>query len=143
MNDPLVMLGKAIEKDRQRYGVIISPAAGKIPFYAGGDCIDPYGLNDPYLASVERSKFTPGHSAGSEREAIIIAQEHPLGVYTTYSFFDPSILSGPQDISLWMNNRNPQDSVQYGATEAQWEVFSSIDDPYMWSIISEPVHVEE
>jgi hypothetical protein len=45
------MLGQALEVERSRYGVLISAAAGKIPYYAGGECIDPFGLNDPYLAT--------------------------------------------------------------------------------------------
>lgn len=34
--DPWINLGKAIAKDRDRFGVLIAGAAGKIPFFAGG-----------------------------------------------------------------------------------------------------------
>jgi hypothetical protein len=141
MNDPLVMLGKSLEKDRQNYGVLIAGAAGKIPFYAGGDCIDPLGLNDPYLATQKRSKFMPGHSAGSDLVAIEMARSHPAGVYSTFSFLDTNIISTPEDISMWVNNRHPQDSVQRQVTQQQWDRALSSGDLFIWSIVSKPVPV--
>jgi hypothetical protein len=141
MNDPLVMLGKSLEMDRQNYGVLIAGAAGKIPFYAGGDCIDPFGLNDPYLATQKRSRFMPGHSAGSDLAAIEMALLHPSGVYATFSFLDTNIIPSLESISMWVNNRHPQDSVQHQVTKQQWDRALSSSDLFIWSIISKPVQV--
>ena len=141
MNDPLVMLGKSIEKNRQDYGVLIAGAAGKIPFYAGGDCIDPFGLNDPYLATQKRFRFMPGHSAGSDLAAIEMALLHPSGVYATFSFLDTYIIPSLESISMWVNNRHPQDSVQHQVSKQQWDRALSSGDLFIWSIISKPVPV--
>jgi hypothetical protein len=138
-NDPWVMLGQAAGIDRSKYGVLITTAAGKIPFYAGGDCIDNLGLNDPYLATIKRDLFVPGHSAGDDFAAIELAKSHPAGIYSRFSYIDPNFINGPEDISLWVNNLSPQDSVQIGVTQDQWESVNEIGDPFIWSLISEPV----
>ena len=140
-NDPLVMLGQALEVERSRYGVLISAAAGKIPYYAGGDCIDPFGLNDPYLATKQRPKFMPGHSAGSDLAAIEMARSHPSGVYATFSFLDKNIVPSPESISMWIDNRHPQDTVQRKVTQQQWDAALETGDLFIWSIISQPVQV--
>lgn len=140
-NDPLVMLGQALEVERSRYGVLISAAAGKIPYYAGGDCIDPFGLNDPYLATKQRPKFMPGHSAGSDLAAIEMARSHPSGVYATFSFLDKNIVPSPESISMWVDNRHPQDTVQRKVTQQQWDAALETGDRFIWSIISQPVQV--
>jgi len=140
-NDPRVMLGQALEDDRSHYGVLILAAAGKIPFYAGGDCIDRYGLNDPYLATLQRPQFFPGHSSGNDQVALELAQKHQSGVYSTYSVLDLDLISGPQDISLWVDNRHPQDTVQRQVPQQQWEAAVASGDRFIWSIVSQPVQV--
>jgi len=141
VNDPYVMLGQAVAEDREHYGVLIVDAAGKVPFYAGGDCIDSLGLNDPYLATINRLEFIPGHSAGSGAAAIEIARQHPSGVYSTLSFLDLDIIHGPEAVSLWMDNRHPQEEVQRAVSQEQWEAALATGDPYIWSIISQPILV--
>jgi hypothetical protein len=137
--DPLILLGQALQADRPSYGVLIAGAAGKLPFFAGGDCLDPFGLNDPYLATLQRPQFTPGHSAGSDLAAIEIARDHPAGMYTTYSFLDPVLIRSPEDIRLWVDNRQPQESVQPTPSEAEWQAALQSGDFFRWSIISQPV----
>ncbi len=138
-NDPWIMLGKALEADRERYGVLVTFTAGKIPFYAGGDNIDLLGLNDPYLATLKQEKFFPGHSAGNVQAAIELASLHPTGIYSTFSYLSPDFIKGPEDISLWVINNPPQEKVQSQVTEEQWKTAKSADNIYIWSIISEPV----
>ena len=121
--------------------MLITGVAGKIPFYAGGDCIDPFGLNDPYLATQQRSRFIPGHSAGSDLAAIEMAQAHPSGTYSTFSFLDTNIVPSPESISMWVDNRHPQDTVQRKVTQQQWDAALETGDLYIWSIISKPVKV--
>ncbi len=137
-NDPWIMLGKALESDRERYGVLVIFTAGKIPYYAGGENIDLLGLNDPYLATQKQEQFFPGHSAGSIEAAIDLASSHPLGIYSTFSYLDPEFIQGPEDISLWITNNPPQEKVQTHVTKEQWEAAISEDSIYVWSIISQP-----
>ena len=138
LNDPWIMLGKALELDRERYGVLLTFSAGKIPFYAGGDNIDMLGLNDPLLATLQQGSFVPGHSSGGAQAAIELASSHASGTYSTFSYLDPDFIKSPEDISLWVDNKNPQDTVQYGVSEEQWEISQSADNIFIWSIISEP-----
>lgn len=140
-NDPWIMLAQAIREEREDYGVLVTGAAGKIPFFAGGECIDSVGLNDPYLSSLQRESFIPGHSSGSDQTAIEIASTHPLGVYSVYTSFDLELLNKPEDISLWVDNRNPGDTVNRMVTLEQWDAAVELDDPLIWSIITEPVQV--
>jgi hypothetical protein len=133
------MLGKALKKDRERYGVLVIFTAGKIPYYAGGENIDLLGLNDPYLATQKQEQFFPGHSAGSIEAAIDLASSHPIGIYSTFSYLDPEFIKGPEDISLWINNNPPQEEVQTQVTQEQWEETISADNIYVWSIISKPI----
>jgi hypothetical protein len=137
--DPWIMLGKALKKDRERYGVLVIFTAGKIPYYAGGENIDLLGLNDPYLATQKQEQFFPGHSAGSIEAAIDLASSHPIGIYSTFSYLDPEFIKGPEDISLWINNNPPQEEVQTQVTQEQWEETISADNIYVWSIISKPI----
>jgi len=140
-NDPWVMLGQAVAAERNRYGVLISFAAGKIPFYAGGDCIDSIGLNDPYLATIKRSQFVPGHSSGDEQAAIELIRNHPAGVYTTFSYLDQDILHSPEDISLWVKNLEPEESVHRQVTRSQWDQAIATGNIYIWSVISKPKRI--
>jgi hypothetical protein len=140
-NDPWAMLGQAVEADRDRYGVLITHAAGKIPFYAGGDVIDNLGLNDPYLATFKRDPFVPGHSAGNDQAAIELAQSHPSEIYSRFSYISPNFIKGPDDISLWIDNRVPQQSVQHEVTDAQWRSVIEDGEFYFWSVITEPIRV--
>jgi hypothetical protein len=137
-NDPWVMLGQAVSDDRSKYGVLVTTAAGKISFYAGGDCIDNLGLNDPYLATLKRDQFVPGHSAGNDQAAIELAQSHPSGIYSRFSYIDPKYIHGPEDISLWVDNYTPQDSVQHGVSPEEWEAVMENGDLFIWSVITEP-----
>jgi hypothetical protein len=140
-NDPWVMLGKAVEEDREKYGVVITFAAGKIPFYAGGDFIDSIGLNDPYLATLKRDGFVPGHSAGSENEAVDLVRSHPAGVYSMFSYLDESFIKQPDDIGLWVDNYNPQEKPQIYVSEEEWQAAKATDNIFIWSIISKPIRV--
>jgi hypothetical protein len=137
-NDPWVILGKAIAVDREYYGVMIARAAGKIPFYAGGDFIDPYGLNDAELAQIARPTFYPGHSAGDDRLAIKIAQSHLSGIYSLFTYPDQKLISDPFQISLWVDTRQPQDQAQSTPTQQQWQAALASDERFIWSIITKP-----
>jgi hypothetical protein len=143
IRDTWVMLGKAVEADRERYGVLITFAAGKIPYYAGGDNIDLIGLNDPYLATLRQDAFVPGHSSGNTEEAIKLASSHGSGTYSTFSFLDPDFIQKPEDVSLWVNNYEPQDQVQNRVTEDEWNEAKSTNNIYIWSIISEPKKIAQ
>jgi hypothetical protein len=136
--DPWILLGKAMASGRPGFGVFVTEPAGKIPFFAGGDCIDALGLNDPDLARVKRKRFRPGHSAGSKAEALRIAGTHPCGTVSFFAYFARAEISGPEDIALWMNNRHPQDSVQTVVTREDWEAAAKAKDPFLWSVISRP-----
>ncbi|MHA2402601.1 MAG: hypothetical protein ACXADH_06370 [Candidatus Kariarchaeaceae archaeon] len=137
-NDPWVMLGQAIEADRDRYGVVITFAAGKIPFYGGGDFIDSIGLNDPYLATLKREGFVPGHSAGDENAAIEMALNHPAGIYSMFSYLNEGLIKEPDRINLWVDNFHPQDTAQSDITTEDWESAIASDNEFVWSIISNP-----
>jgi len=78
-------------------------------------------LNDPYLTTKQRAKFMPGHSADSDLEAIKMVRSHPSGIYSIYSFLYTGIISGPEDISMWVDNRHPQETVQRQVTQQQWD----------------------
>jgi hypothetical protein len=136
LNDPWIVLGKAIEADREEYGVVISFAAGKIPFYAGGDFIDSIGLNDPYLATLERENFIPGHSAGNEDEAIKLALTHSEGKYSIFSYLSEEIIQHPEKVRLWVDNFNPQEFAQTEFSIEEWEYAISSNNQFVWSIIS-------
>jgi hypothetical protein len=140
--DHWIMLGKALEADRERYGVLITFAAGKIPFFAGGDNIDMLGLNDPLLATLQQDRFVPGHSAGDAQAAFKIASEETQGPYSTFSYLDPYFIKKPDDISIWISNVTPKESVQYAVTDEQWDAALSTGNMFIWSIISEPVQPE-
>jgi arabinofuranosyltransferase len=140
-NDIWVMLGQEISQNRAYYGVLLSPPAGKVPFYAGGDCLDTYGLNDPELARLQRTRFQPGHSAGSEAAAVQLARQHPSGVYSLLANLDPAIVPGPQAISLWVNARQPEQIVHHGVTQEEWEAVLATGDQYLWMVVVKPVHV--
>ena len=88
--DHWILLGKALEADRERYGVLITFAAGKIPFFAGGDNIDMLGLNDPLLATLKQDRFVPGHSSGDAQAAIKIASA--VRSRNLFDFFIPGSL---------------------------------------------------
>lgn len=138
-NDPWIMLGKALESDRDHFGVLITFAAGKIPFYAGGDNIDLLGLNDAYLATLKQDQFSPGHSSGNIHAAIELANSHPSGISSTFSYLDPQFINSPDDISLWVNNNPPQDTVQTNVTKDQWNAAKASGNELIWSIISNPI----
>jgi hypothetical protein len=137
--DPWILLGRALQNDRSSYGVVITTPAGKIPFYAGGDFIDALGLNDPVLATYQRPEFVPGHSSGDDLQAIEIAKTHPSQIYSYFTFLDPQVISSPEAIRLWVDNRQPQESVQPTPSEAEWQAALAWDDTFRWSIISQPV----
>lgn len=141
--DPWVMLGQEIAKNRDHYGVLIASAAGKIPFYAGGDCLDPFGLNDPDIAKIKRTSFYPGHSAGSMKAAIKLASQHPTGVYSIFSKLDQTMIESPDDIALWINTRDPQPQVQIQVTPADWAAAIATNNPSIWSIVSKPYNASD
>ena len=85
-----------LEDDRSHYGVLISAAAGKISFYAGGDSIDPFGLNNQYLATLQRSHIFPGHTSGNDQVTLELARKHQSSLYSTYSVLDLDLISRPQ-----------------------------------------------
>jgi len=139
-NDSLVILGKEMAKNRPFYGVFVTAMAGKVPFYAGGDCIDTYGLNDPYLSTIKREQFLPGHSAGSQEIAMQIARSHPSGIYSQYTGLDPVYIDNPKMIALWIDVLQPQDVVQKGATSD--EIRSAIEEEDYWLIVTAPNQAE-
>ena len=139
-NDSLVMLGKEMAKNRPYYGVFVTWMAGKVPYYAGGDCIDTYGLNDPYLATIKQEQFLPGHSAGSPEIAMQIARSHPAGSYSQFTGLDPVYIDNPEMIALWMDVLQPQDVVQTHVTSP--EVKSAIEEEAYWLIVTAPNQAE-
>ena len=100
------------------------------------------GLNDPLLATLRQGSFVPGHSSGDAQAAIELASSHASGTYSTFSYLDPDFINGPEEIILWVDNKNPQDTVQYDVSEEQWEIAQSADNIFIWSIISEPITLE-
>lgn len=138
-NDPWITLGKAVEADRDKYGVIVIHAAGKLPFYAGGDMIDILGINDAYLAILSQEKFFPGHSAGSIDAAIEITKEHPSGIYSTFSYLDPEFIEGPEEIDIWVDNYSLHGVAMPTPSEDEWIEAVNADTNLVWSIISKPI----
>lgn len=138
--DTWILLGKALAAKREQFGTVITYPAGKIPFFAGGDFVDALGLNDPYLATLKRDVFFPGHSAGNDLAAISIAQSHASGVYSRFLNFTPEAVGGPENIALWINNLKPQVGVQTIVTTAEWEEALRANEPNIWSIITIPVY---
>ena len=139
-NDPLISMGKAIAIDRQRYGTIAIGAAGKIPYFAGGDFVDYWGLNDPYLATVKRPTFIPGHSAGSDEGAIEIARQHSPDNYSYFTFSPSPYLKSSADVLLWTYGDLPQDSgVHDHITNQEWEnAITSTNPMYFCLLIDKP-----
>jgi hypothetical protein len=117
---------------------VITFAAGKIPFYASGDFIDSIGLNDPYLATLKRDGFVPGHSAGGEEAAIELAKTHSGEVYSMFSYLNPEFVHSPEYISLWVDNYQPQATVQRYVSKEEWEGAIDSGNQFIWSIISKP-----
>lgn len=110
--DPWILFGKEIGKDRNQYGVIVISAAGKIPFYAGGDFVDELGLNDPYLSTLKRADFIPGHCAGSRDVATKIA--YSKNNNSTYFAFGKELsLENKNRVLLWINNIDPETGVHH------------------------------
>jgi len=141
--DPWISLGKALESDREKYGVLVIHAAGKVPYFGGGDSIDLLGLNDPYLATLTQDKFFPGHSAGNIEAAIDIAKKHPIGVYSTFSYLDSDFIEGPEEIALWVDNNSFHGRVKGEPTEEEWNEAGSAGTQLIWSIISQPSTIAE
>ena len=142
-DDAWMMLGQAMVEDRDSYGVVVIIAAGKIPFYAGGDFIDSLGLNDPYLARLQRERFVPGHSAGDDAAALELAASHQSKIYSTFSYLNTDLISGPQAVRLWIDNRDPRDGVQYQLSNEQWQEALDAGSIFVWSIISQPTYVSQ
>jgi hypothetical protein len=138
-SDPWVMLGTEMEKERWRYGVLVTSMAGKIPFFAGGDCIDSWGLNDPDLAKIPAKSFFPGHSSGSLEQASIIALERPTDFFTLSTNFRPDILKTPEMIALWLDTRQPQEKVQKSVSSEAWQSAINSGDDQIWSYVTEPI----
>jgi hypothetical protein len=134
--DPWILLGETMAADRDAYGVLVLPNAGKIPFYAGGDCIDALGLNDPDLARMKRSPFWPGHSAGSYSGALTIASQHATRTITAISFFDAEAIPGPESVLLWVDNRRPQ--LRTRLSQEDWAAAARSADPWGISLIYAP-----
>lgn len=133
-------MGKTIAADRQRYGTIVVRMAGKTPYFAGGDFVDNLGLNDPYLATVKRPKFIPGHSSGSDEGAIEIARQHSPDNYSYLTFSPSSYLKSPADVLLWTYGDRPQDSgVHDRITNKEWEnAVTSTNSMYFCLLIDKP-----
>lgn len=137
-DDPLTSLGKEIGLNRNRYGTIAIPTSGKIPFFAGGDFVDVYGLNDPYLATIKRPNFIPGHSSGSDSEAIEIARRHSPENYSLVNFTPTPYLRLPDDVYLWVYTSQPQDGIHRHFTDADFQVARTSVPIYMCLVIYNP-----
>ncbi|PWH13365.1 MAG: hypothetical protein DDG60_10410 [Anaerolineae bacterium] len=132
--DPWILLGKEMARQREQYGTVVTFPAGKIPFFAGGNFIDELGLNDPYLATLRRERFIPGHAAGSHAEAIRLAKESA----TTYSIFAFSFeitTENINDVVLWVENTNPQSGVFHQPNEQQRRLLLANTDPFAHTLI--------
>jgi hypothetical protein len=132
--DAWILLGKEIAKDREKYGIIVTFPAGKIPFFAGGDFIDELGLNDPYLATLKRDHFIPGHAAGSHAEAVQIARASGK-TYTTFAFSFMLTPENIDDLLLWVNNISPENGVQHEPTAAQKQILLSNRNSFEYTLI--------
>jgi arabinofuranosyltransferase len=138
--DPLIMLGKAVEADRSRFGILVSGPAGKLPFFAGGDCIDPIGLNDPDLARIGTPRFQPGHSSGSMDVALALARQRgPASYFTFFPVPDSDNRNRPVrdrgQVLLWMDNENPGSRPLRALSEGQWDQ-ALRDRSTNWSVIA-------
>ncbi|GEM_PF-2326834 len=140
-DDPMISLGKSIAINRQEYGTVVVRMAGKTPFFAGGDFVDNLGLNDPYLATIKRAKFVPGHSAGSDEQSLEIARQHSPNNYT-YLTFSPSIyLKSPTDVLLWVYCNQPQDVLIHNRiTNTEWENMLTISEPMYFCLLLDKPH---
>jgi hypothetical protein len=73
-------------------------------------------------------------------QALEVERSH-YGVYATFSFLDTNIFPSPESISMCVDNRHPQDTVQCQVTQQQWDAPLETGDLFIWSIISQPVQV--
>jgi len=137
-DDPMILLGKSIALDRERYGTIVIPMAGKTPFFAGGDFVDSLGLNDPYLATVKLPHFIPGHSAGSKPLAIDIARQHSPNDYSMVDCSPSQYLVKPEDVRLWVYGAMPADGVHSSFTSRDLQTSSSAQAMYFCVLIDKP-----
>lgn len=141
-DDPWISLGKALELDREKYGVVVIHAAGKLPFFGGGDMVDVLGINDSYLATFSQEKFFPGHSAGDVDAALVVAKNHPIGIYSRFSYLDPEVIFDAQQVALWVDNNLNHGKVMGIPTEEQWGQALQSGSIKIWSIITKPTIVE-
>lgn len=135
--DVWIKMGSTIAMDRERYGIIVTGAAGKIPFYGGGDFVDIIGLNDPELSRIQRRPFWPGHSSGDKVKAISIAYQ--MSSKVSFSGYYPAdmdslvSLGDTAKVLLWCDNTNPNISGEAGIPSET--LVQAMGSPYRLSMI--------
>jgi hypothetical protein len=124
--DPWIALGRAMHADRARFGTVVCAAAGKIPFFAEGDFVDPIGLNDAELARLPLRKFQPGHSSGSvaAAQAMLRREGRAFTVFTFLPYPDGGENTSLRNVDrrsvlLCVSVEQP-DSVHTVMTDAFW-----------------------
>jgi arabinofuranosyltransferase len=137
--DPLVLMGKEVSKERVRYGVLVCAPAGKLPYFAGGDCIDPIGLNDPDLARITTRRFQPGHSSGDMQAALdTAAKRGPVSFFTFFPARESDNrnhpVNAPEQILLWIDNEDPGAPVRRAMPAIVWA--ASRTAFVNWSVIA-------
>ncbi len=130
--DAWILLGEEIASQRSAYGTIVISPAGKIPFYAGGNFVDEFGINDPDLSKIKRAKFIPGHAAGSREAAIMIARQSST-LYSYFGFGLDLTENNASNVLVWVNNGLP-DGVHYKLTVEQHDMISRAQ-PLLYSLI--------
>ncbi len=121
--DAFILIGKEMASHRAQYGTVVVYAAGKLPFYAGGDFIDTLGLNDSELARIQRPRFIPGHSAGNDQMAIQLARASSA----LYSYLAPNLdleldRINTGDILLWAVNDSTSPVVHHGLSRSDFDL---------------------
>lgn len=135
--DPLIALGKSLALHREVYGAISVRIAGKVPFFAGGDFVDNLGLNDDYLATLRRPRFVPGHSSGSDSEALKIVQEYSPENYSFISFLPSELVTTPEQVVLWVYTDRPADGVHASLSAEAWQALNASGDPlYLCAVLN-------
>lgn len=105
--DEWIKIGTSMAQERPKYGICLCGAAGKIPFFAGGNFVDVVGLNDPELARIPAAKFWPGHSSGSFDEALKIAK-NASDVVTYYA---DSAKTQRDSALIWFDGENSKSAI--------------------------------
>ena len=118
------------------------------------DLVYPFGIRERGLRtwialSIQRDMGRFDYGSPKSNDPLLIlsqaleVERSRYGVYATFSFQDTNFISGPESISMWVDYRHLQDTVQRQVTQQQWDAAIASGDHFIWSIVSKPVYVSK